>query len=70
MGVPGPSCQRICSLWLAPLVPERGGGKSRWGKPPGALVAGRRAGQQDGSLGNAWHTTAYGRVGLVRSYTG
>ena len=56
--------------WWAPLVLERGGGRSGLAQPRGACVAGGRAGHQVGSLGNASHTMAYGRVGLVPSYTG
>ena len=69
-GVPGHSCQRICRLWWAPLVLERKGDRCGLAQPRGACVAGRRAGHQAGSLGNAPHTTAYGGVGLVPSYTG
>ena len=69
-GVPGRSCQRTCPLWWALLVLERGGGRSGLAQPRGACVAGRRAGHQVGSLGNASHTMAYGGVGLVPSYTG
>ena len=69
-GVPGRSCQRTCSLWWAPLVLERGGGRSGLAHPRGVCVAGGRAGHQVGSLGNASHMTAYGGVGLAPSYTG
>ena len=67
--MPGHSCQRTCPLWWAPLVLERGGGRSGLAQPRGACVAGGRAGFQVGSLGNASHTMAYGGVGLVPSYT-
>ena len=68
--MPGRSCQRTCPLWWAPLVLERGGDRSALAGPPGACVAGGRAGHQVGSLGNASHMTAYGGVGLAPSYTG
>ena len=66
-GVPGRSCQRTCPLWWAPLVLERGGDRFRLAQPRGACVAGGRAEQQVGSLGNASHMTAYrgGRPGAV-----
>ena len=68
-GVPGRSRQRTCPLWWLPLVLERGGGKSGLGQPLGVCVAGGRAGHQLGSLGNASHITAYGKVGLAPLYT-
>ena len=68
-GVPGRSCQKTCPLWWAPLVLERGGDSCGLAQPRGACVAGRRAGHQAGSLGNASHTSAYGGVGLAPSYT-
>ena len=68
--MPGHSCQRTCPLWWALLVLERGGDRSGLAQPRCACVAGRRAGHQVGSLGNASHTMAYERVGLVASYTG
>ena len=48
------------------------GGRDRRGsaQPRGACVAGWRAGHQVGYLGKASHTTAYGAVSLVPSYTG
>ena len=69
-GVPGRSCQRTCPLWRAPLVLERGGDRRELAQLRGACVAGARVGHQMASLGNASHTTAYGGVGLVPSYTG
>ena len=68
--MPGRSCQRTCPLWWALLVLERGGDRSGLAQPQGACVADGRAGHQVGSLGNASHTMAYVRVGLVPSYTG
>ena len=68
--MPGRSCQRTCNLWWAALVLERGGDRCRLSQPRGACVAGAGAGHQVGSLGNASHRTAYGKVGLVPSYTG
>ena len=69
-GLPGRSCQRTCPLWWALLVVERRGDRSGLAQPRSACVAGRRAGHQMGSLGNASHTMAYGGVDLVLSYTG
>ena len=66
----GRSCQRICPLWWAPLVLERGADRCRSDQLRGAWVAGGRAGHQAGSLGNVSHTTAYGGADLVPSYTG
>ena len=57
-------------LWRALLALERGGDRCGLAQPRGACIAGGRAGPQAGSLGNALHTTAYGGVGLVTSYTG
>ena len=68
--MPGRSCQRTCPLWWAPLVVQRGVGRCGLAQQRGACVAGWRMGHQVGSLGNASHTTAYGGVGLVPSYTG
>ena len=53
-----------------PRPGEGGGGRCRLAQPRGACVAGGRAGHQVGSLGNASHTTVYGGVALVPSYTG
>ena len=69
-GVSVRSCQRTCPLWLAPLVLEGGRDRCGWAQLRGAWVAGGRAWQQVGYLANASHTTAYGEVGLVPSYTG
>ena len=52
------------------LVLQRGGDRCGLAQPRGACVAGGRAGHQACSLWNASHTTAYGGVGLVLSYTG
>ena len=68
--MPGRSRQRTCPLCWAPLVPDRGGDKRGLAQPRGACVARWRAGHQVVSLGNSSHTTAYGGVRLVPSYTG
>ena len=68
--MPGRTCQRTCPLWWAPLVLERWGDRFALAQPRDACVAGRRAGHQVGSLGNAWHMMAYGGVGLAPLYTG
>ena len=67
--MPVHSCQTTCPLWWAPLVLERGGDRCGLAQPRGVCMAGGTAGHQVGSLGNASHTTAYGGVGLVPSYT-
>ena len=67
--MPGRSCQRTCLLWWAPLILDMGGDVCGWAQLRVAWVACGRAGHQAGSPGNTSHTTAYGGVCLVPSYT-